>query len=104
MQVHQIRVHLQIIPIKITIYAFLKMCIFLQFLGWQYIATEEGRWRKGLWIIVVIIAEISASYLLFRNLNEYITARPRTFLESTTAPLDEVTFPVMTICNINQLR
>ena len=81
-----------------------QKCLFLQFLGWQYIATEEGGWRKGLWITVVIIAEISASYLLFRNLNEYITARPRTFLESTTAPLDEVTFPMMTICNINQLR
>ena len=25
-------------------------------------------------------------------------------MESTTAPLDEVTFPMMTICNINQLR
>ena len=74
------------------------------FSGWQYIATEEARWRKGLWIVIVIIAQISAGIFIFNSLNEYITARPRTFLESTTAPLEEVTFPMMIICNINQLR
>ena len=88
----------------ITVYTLKYVCTFLHFLGWQYIATEEGRWRKGLWIMIVIIAEIAACCLLFRNLNEYITARPSTFLESTTAPLEEVTFPMMVICNINQLR
>ena len=88
----------------ITIYTLFFKCTFLRFLGWQYIASEKGRWRKGLWIIIVIIAQISAGIFILNSLNEYITARPRTFLESTSAPLKEVTFPMMTICNINQLR
>ena len=53
---------------------------------------------------MVLTANVAACFLFFYNLVDYINARPSTFVESTTAPLSDVTFPMMTICNINQLR
>ena len=89
---------------KLFHFHFTKYCQQTSLHGWQYLASEDSKWKKVIWLFVLLFSFATAISLFMYHLVYYLNANPVTNIESTTASLDDVTFPTMHICNINQLR
>ena len=69
--------------------------------GYQYIGRRE---RRPLWAGIVIASIILAVYFLGYNINEYMSSYTTTSLQTTTSSLDNIFYPSVTVCNMNQIR
>jgi hypothetical protein len=77
--------------------------------GCQYIHrfAEGGKlgWlHRLLWTILVLFALVFAGYNVETMYREYSEQTPVISIGDTTGPLDEVYFPSVTVCNLNQFR
>ena len=72
--------------------------------GWSYLTNENEQRHKALWLLVITFGCFLAGYLAIINCIEFMTAAPVTNIETTTAPLQEIGFPSVVICNINQVQ
>ena len=72
--------------------------------GWPYLVNEEYISAKVLWMIAQIGFVTFATILMTSNVIVYWDSTTKTFLESTTSPLDELSFPATFICNNNQIK
>ena len=71
--------------------------------GWSYVSNENTIFKRFIWFMALSGFLIFASYLLYLNIQVYIKSTTITSLDTTTAPLDDLTFPSMQICNLNQV-
>ena len=69
--------------------------------GYQYIGRRE---RRPLWAGIVISSIILAVYFLGYNISEYMSSFTTTSLQTTTSSLDNIFYPSVTVCNMNQIR
>ena len=69
--------------------------------GYQYIGRRE---RRPLWAGIVITSIILAVYFLKYNILEYMSSFTTTSLQTTTSSLDNIFYPSVTVCNMNQIR
>ena len=58
--------------------------------------------RLVFWTLIVSAALASAGLFLYRNTIDFMNATVVTTVETMTAPLSEVFFPSIVVCNINQ--
>ena len=71
--------------------------------GWQYISKSDQSGWKCLWIGMVLSSVVVAVGFVFKQTSEFTKATVVTTVDTTTAPLSDVYFPSVTICNINQV-
>ena len=71
--------------------------------GWQYLSSEKWYIKKIYWWIICLSSIALSALLLISNLNQYVNSSTVTSIDSKTAPLDDITFPGLTICNVNQV-
>ena len=57
-----------------------------------------------MWAFVVFVASILAVFAILSSWQEYVDSGSVTNIESETASLEDITFPTITICNINQVQ
>ena len=70
-------------------------------LGNFYVSRKECRpW----WIVVVLISIGLGAFFLITNLVDYLGSTTVTTLETTTGSLNEIYYPSVTVCNMNQIR
>ena len=81
----------------------LEFCQQTSLHGWQYLQSEIGIVRKVLWFFLIFGHYIAAAYLIWMNYNEFNRATTITTIESTTAPLKDVRFPSVYVCNLNSV-
>ena len=94
-------------------YIFGKMMIFKQSMenycnrtsihGCRYIESESNWIKKFVWILITLAMTILALYLVTYIIIEYKDSKPLIYIKSTTAPLNQLYFPSVFICNINQV-
>ena len=72
--------------------------------GWPYIVNEEDIAAKVLWTVAQIGFVTFATFLMTSNVIVYMDSTTKTSLESTTSPLDELSFPSIFVCNNNQVK
>ena len=73
--------------------------------GLQYLGDEKtSTFKKLFWLIVIILSIISASVLIYYNTVVFNNSTVLVSVETMTAPLSEIYFPSVTVCNINQAR
>ena len=81
---------------------FFQYCQQTSLHGWHYIQSESGIIRKTVWFILILFHYVIATVFIWKNFQEYNSATTMTTIQSTTASLDEITFPSLYICNLNQ--
>ena len=73
--------------------------------GLQYLGDAGTHPLKKLfWFAVIIISIISAAILIYFNTVVFRKSTVLVSVETMTAPLSEIYFPSVTVCNINQAR
>ena len=71
--------------------------------GWQYFAEQSfTRLQKLFWSVILLISVSCATVLIYNNLVIFKNATVVTTVDTMTAPLSEVFFPSLVVCNINQ--
>ena len=88
---------------KIFLAGFSNYCQQTTLHGWQYIDSEDGWFRKVLWILVVLTVVAASITFMVMNVNEFLKATTVTSINSTTASLSDIMFPGAIICNVNQV-
>merc|ERR1719400_1657667 len=69
--------------------------------GWQFL--PRGSFNCMIWTVVIILSQLAGLYFIYVNTTDFINSGTVTQLESSTEPLDDVFFPTVTICNLNQV-
>jgi hypothetical protein len=72
--------------------------------GWPYLNRDVGNVWRTIWIIFLIIVCGLSVFVIVRNVQQFVEATTVTTIDSTMAPLKDVTFPSIYICNINQVN
>ena len=73
--------------------------------GLQYLGDAGTHpLKKVFWFAVIIISIISAAILIYFNTVVFRKSTVLVSVETMTAPLSEIYFPSVTVCNINQAR
>ena len=83
--------------------SFRKYCESTSLHGWQYIYRGKAEWRL-FWAGMVLSSVVVAFFFVFKQASEFTKATVVTTVDTTTAPLEDVYFPSVTVCNINQVR
>ena len=84
---------------------FEKFCQETSLHGWQYLSLGNRKiWHKAFWLILILSSNILSITVFLKSYNDFMTAKPTTNIDTTTSSLEDVTFPMITICNNNQLR
>ena len=71
--------------------------------GWRYIFAGNSPWRH-IWVMIVCASIMIASFFIFTAASDFNRSTVVTTIHSTTESLDQVYFPAVTICNINQVN
>ena len=73
--------------------------------GWQYMAEQSfTRIQKLFWGLIICVSFACATVLIYNNLLIFKNATVVTTVDTMTAPLDDIFFPSITVCNLNQAR
>lgn len=74
--------------------------------GWRYIGLQNSFCHCHVFIWFVVVGAMSGLGIGFviSNTEEYINSGLQTNIETTTASLQDVYFPAITVCNINQVE
>jgi len=80
-----------------------KFCEETTLHGFQYLRTPGIVWRV-LWVVAVAGAVVTSVVCLGSSWAEYLQAGTVTYINSTSAPLSDIFFPSVTICNVNQVK
>ncbi len=82
---------------------FVKFCNETSLHGWPYFNYEMGKFWKLIWFLFLLAICILSVFVIVMNIQQYVESTTVTTIESTMAPLKDVTFPSIYICNINQV-
>ena len=69
--------------------------------GWHYMSAKLTL-RSTIWSVTLIMSIGLSGYFLIRNYSEYSNSTTVTSIDSKTAPLSDLYFPGVIICNVNQ--
>ena len=84
---------------------FHEFCNHTSLHGWRYLADSNMSKPKNIfWFLVLCVSITGATVLIYYNTLTFKNATVITTVESMTAPLSEIFFPSITVCNINQAR
>ena len=83
--------------------AFEQFCQKTSLHGWLYL-QEGGLFHKLFWALIITSSIVLATYFMIKNTHEFQEATTATDIETTTAPLTDIAFPNIILCNINQLQ
>ena len=84
---------------------FHEFCNHTSLHGWRYLADSKISHPKNIfWFLILCISISGASFLIYHNTLTFRNATIITTVETMTAPLSEIFFPSITVCNINQAR
>ena len=73
--------------------------------GWQYMSDSKLISFKSIfWFCILCSSVIAATVLIYFNTVNFINATVLITVETMTAPLSEIFFPSVAVCNINQAR
>ena len=72
--------------------------------GWKYLRSEAGLFPKIVWLLAITSAVALSARFTFVNVEEFSSASTRSSIQSTTASLQDIIFPSVYVCNINQVR
>ena len=73
--------------------------------GWQYLGESNSPvLKRCFWFVVIFSSIISAAVLIYYNTVVFQTSTVLVSVETMTAPLSQIYFPSVTVCNINQAR
>jgi len=77
--------------------------------GWRYITRFPvsgciGWLHRICWFLLVVVSVFFAFWNVTKIFCEYLDQKPVISIDDTTGPLDEVYFPSVTVCNMNQFR
>ena len=65
------------------------------------ISRKENR---PCWIVIVLVSIGLGVFFLVTNLIDYLGSTTVTTLETTTSSLENIYYPSITVCNMNQIR
>lgn len=80
-----------------------KFCNQTSLHGWQYLSTEPSLWQKLTWFLAILSVTALAIILNVNNVMDFLNMTPVTDIKNTNAPLKDLTFPMITIHNFNQI-
>ena len=74
--------------------------------GWRYLVVNstEDVWTAIFWLVMIFLSIALSVYFTLENVHSYLTSRTITTLDSTTAPLMDLAFPSLYLCNLNQVK
>ena len=73
--------------------------------GWQYMAEQTfTKLQKLFWGVILFVSVFGATVLIYNNILIFKNATVVTTVDTMTAPLDDIYFPSITVCNLNQAR
>ena len=82
-----------------------SFCKYTTLHGWQYMADKSfNRVQKLFWAIVLFISICVATLIIYNSILVFRSATVVTTIETMNAPLTDVFFPSVTVCNLNQAR
>ena len=81
---------------------FQRFCQQTSLHGYQYL-LQHGIVSTLLWSFIILCSTVTAIFLFVMNLSAYLNSRPMTTINDTTAPLHNLFFPGVHLCNINQV-
>ena len=90
--------------------AFTDFCGRTSLHGWNFLAEtsmEEDyirKFSKFLWMFIITLSLGITSLFLLTAVNDFTHKHVVTNIDTTTAPLHDVHFPSIIVCNINQIR
>ena len=85
--------------------AFTEFCGRTSLHGWNnLIGDSPAKIQIYFWICIIILSLGITSCFLFTSVNDFTNKLVVTNIDTTTAPLHEVHFPSIIVCNINQIR
>jgi hypothetical protein len=82
---------------------FTKFCGRTSLHGWKYLNIEAGIFPKAVWIVALAFSLGLSFYFISLNFKQFSDSDTRTTIESTTASLQDIIFPSIYVCNINQV-
>ena len=71
--------------------------------GFSHFDSEPGFVRNIIWSGILISMWACSMMFLVQNYESFTTSKTVTSIDSTTAPLSDIRFPSVYICNINQV-
>ena len=83
--------------------AFREFCDSTSLHGWHQL-NRVGNHGKAAWVIIVFSSFTVASFFLATSIVDFVDKSVVTTIETTTASLQEVYFPTVIVCNINQIK
>ena len=84
---------------------FHEFCNHTSLHGWRYLADSKMSKPKNMfWFLILCSSITGATILIYYNTLTFKNATVITAVETMTAPLSEIFFPSITVCNINQAR
>ena len=73
--------------------------------GWSYLTTaKQSRWKNVYWSSCILVSIIGAVWFLVRSFVQLSNETPITFEDPKHHSLEEIAFPALTVCNVNQVR
>ena len=73
--------------------------------GWKYLIDQPlSSWRTAFWIVTLSFFGGLCAHFVHTNLRSFIDSKISTTIETTTTSLNELDFPSVTFCNINQVQ
>ena len=80
---------------------FVSFCNLTTLHGWNHLTSEQGATRKAVWSLAILASILASCYFAFLNIDEFMNSGTITSINSMTAPLSDITFPAITLCNVN---
>lgn len=82
-----------------------SFCKYTGLHGWQYMADKSfTRAQKFFWGVVLFISICVATLVIYNYILVFRSATVVTTIDTMNAPLTDVFFPSITVCNLNQAR
>jgi hypothetical protein len=100
----RIKPEIQVKALPSDMQQFLKFCDETSLHGWSYLNHKMNKVWKIIWILFIFLIIGTSIYVIEINIKSYLQARTVTTIDSTIASLNDVSFPSVYICNINQVR
>ncbi|KAF0289288.1 Pickpocket protein 28 [Amphibalanus amphitrite] len=67
-------------------------------------ACRETSWKRCYWILVLLGMAITAGWLIFNVIDNFINSPTLISIDTTEYPIHKVPFPALTICNMNKIN
>ena len=83
--------------------SFMKYCEETSLHGWKYVQASSTLERFS-WLALLILALSTASFLVFKAVNDFLAHTVSTNMDSLSTTYDNLYFPAITVCNMNFMQ